>query len=201
MAGSRWSTQREYFDHLLGDVGHERTSGFDTWNGSVVLLGELAVGAGLCTIAAGVWKASSGKCWLLALHGIALGALGVIQYGFTDFRIGLLTVALLMAVMAVSLGVLGLMLAKEMGPSSQAAERWVLVFRPAWLPAVLLWCFSPWGFAGSKWLPARTWTFSGLARILDLVSLSARAGPLAAQGCRPAGQGRTTEPSNARSVW
>jgi hypothetical protein len=60
---------------------------FQSWNGMVVLLGKLALAAAACTIAAAVLRSTTGKCWLLVLNGLALGALGLIQYGFTRFRI------------------------------------------------------------------------------------------------------------------
>src|SRR6266480_3453568 len=60
---------------------------FHTWNSTLVLLGKLALAAGACTIAAGIWRSTNGKCWLLALNGLALGALGLIQYRFVRFRI------------------------------------------------------------------------------------------------------------------
>ncbi len=96
---------------------------FHSWNGTVVLLGKLAFAAGFCTIAAGVWKSVSGKCWLLVLHGVALGALGLIQYGLTGFRISLLTVALLVVVMAASME---LTLVQALGRQRHAADRWFL---------------------------------------------------------------------------
>lgn len=87
---------------------------FHSWNGAIVLLGKLAMGASLVAIAASLWRASSGNCWPLALHGFALGALGVILYGFTGFRISLLTIALLIVVMAVTLGILALILSQAL---------------------------------------------------------------------------------------
>lgn len=109
---------------VMADTGGAVT--FHSWNGAVVLLGKLAVGAGLGTIAASVWRSSGGKCWLLALHGVALGALGMIQYGLTGFRIGFLTVALLVVAMAVSAAILALTLAHALGPGRHAADRWFL---------------------------------------------------------------------------
>lgn len=98
---------------------------FHSWNGTIVLLGKLAIGAAFVAIAASLWRASRGKCWPLALHGFALGALGVILYGFTGFRISLLTIALLIVVMAVTLGILALILSQSLGHRRRTADRWV----------------------------------------------------------------------------
>src|SRR5215469_102180 len=46
--------------------------------GTVVFLGILALIAGGCTAAAGIWMASSGKWWLLLLDGIALSSAGLL---------------------------------------------------------------------------------------------------------------------------
>jgi len=99
---------------------------FHSWNGTVVLLGKLAIGAGLVAIAASLWRSSSGKCWPLALHGLALAALGIILYGFTGFRISLLTISLLIVVMVVNLGILEMILAQTLGRQHRTADRWFL---------------------------------------------------------------------------
>src|SRR5437762_12003831 len=78
---------------------------FHAWNGAVVFVGKLALAAGACAIAAGIWKPQR-KCWLLVLNGLALGTLGLIQYGFARFRINFLTIVLLFVLMALSAGIL-----------------------------------------------------------------------------------------------
>jgi len=77
---------------------------FLTWSGVVVLLGKLALLSAACTIAAAFWGKSDPKRWPLLLHGFALGALGVVQYGLTGISVSILTVMLLVVVMALSLG-------------------------------------------------------------------------------------------------
>ncbi len=87
----------------------QRTDGpvtFHAWNATIVFLGELAMAAGACTVAAGILRSTTRKCWPLVLNGLALAALGLIQFGFTRFRISFLTVGLLIILMAMSLGVL-----------------------------------------------------------------------------------------------
>src|SRR5579864_4297194 len=39
-------------------------------------MGVLALAAGACAIAAGVWNAGRNHSWLLSLHGLALGSFG-----------------------------------------------------------------------------------------------------------------------------
>ena len=97
-----------------------------SWNGTVVFLGKLALAAGACMIAAGVWRSATGTGWLLVLNGLALGALGVIQYGLTRFRISFLTVALLIIVMAMSIGLLELVIARTLRRQRHFADGWFL---------------------------------------------------------------------------
>lgn len=99
---------------------------FHAWNGTVVSLGKLALAAGACTIAAGVLRSTNGKCWLLVLNGIALAALGLIQYGFTRFRVSFLTVALLIILMAASIGTLELAIARTLRRERHFADGWFL---------------------------------------------------------------------------
>ena len=99
---------------------------FHSWNGTVVFLGKLALAAGACTIAAGILRSTNGKCWLLVLNGLALGALGLIQYGFVRFPISFLTVALLVILMAISIGVLELIIARTLRRQRQVADGWFL---------------------------------------------------------------------------
>src|ERR1700683_5576855 len=84
------------------------------WHGAVVLLGKLALAAGACTIAAGIWRSAKGKCWLLVLNGLALCALGLICYKLTHYRISFLTVALLIILMALSVGIVELVTARAL---------------------------------------------------------------------------------------
>src|SRR5207247_5045666 len=87
---------------------------FHSWNGTVVFLGKLALAAGACTIAAGIWRSTKGKSWLLVLNGLALSALGLIFNNLTQYRISFRTVALLLVVMALSIGILALVTARTL---------------------------------------------------------------------------------------
>jgi uncharacterized membrane protein HdeD (DUF308 family) len=106
-----------YFSH----AGH----GFRT-ESSVVLMGRLALAAGACTVAAGIWRSAKGKCWLLVLNGLALGALGLVLSGIFGSRISFRTVALLIIVMAISMGVLALTGARTLRSQRRLAEGWLL---------------------------------------------------------------------------
>lgn len=99
---------------------------FHSWNGTVALLGKLALAAGACTIAAGMLRATKGKCWLLVLNGLALGALGLIQYSFVRLPISFLTVALLIVLMAMSTGIFNLVIARTLRHRHPAADGWFL---------------------------------------------------------------------------
>jgi len=72
-------------------------------------MGMLALAAGACAIAAGLWSSGRNNSWLLSLHGLALGAFGLI--GLSPLVRGPLSfrpVSLLFVVMAVSIGAFAL---------------------------------------------------------------------------------------------
>ena len=89
-------------------------------------MGLLALAAGACTIAAGLWSGGKDQSWLLSLHGLTLGAFGVIIVsplvrGPLSFR----PVSLLFTVMAVSLGAFALGTAQTQRRGG--TERWFLL--------------------------------------------------------------------------
>lgn len=100
---------------------------FHAWNGAVVLAGELAMAAAVCTIAGGIGKDINGRSWLLPLNGFALGALGLVQYSFKRFQTSFLSVALLVILMAMSAAVLELLLAQSLRRKGHAAHAWFLL--------------------------------------------------------------------------
>jgi hypothetical protein len=88
-------------------------------------MGVLALAAGACAIAAGLWSSGKDHSWLLSLHGLALGAFGLIAVsplvrGPLSFR----PVSLLFVVMAASIGAFALGTAQTL--RSGAPERWYL---------------------------------------------------------------------------
>jgi len=83
--------------------------------GAVWDMGMLAVAAGVCAMAAGLWSSLRDHSWLLALHGLALGTFGLIGLsplvrGPLSFRL----VSLVFVVMAVSIGVFALATARRL---------------------------------------------------------------------------------------
>jgi uncharacterized membrane protein HdeD (DUF308 family) len=93
-------------------------------HGTIVFLGKLALAAGACTIAAGLWRSTKGKSWLLVVNGLALSALGLIFNNLTHYRISFRTVALLLVVMAMSIGIFELVTARTL--RRQVADEWFL---------------------------------------------------------------------------
>ncbi len=81
---------------------------FRKWAGPATVrnMGEIALAAGVCTIAAAVWRSGKSKSWLLALNGLALGAYGLVSVSaIPRGRVSFLPFALLFVVMAASVGV------------------------------------------------------------------------------------------------
>jgi len=78
---------------------------------TVVFLGKLTLAGGALMIAAGIWTSENGKRWLLVMSGLACSSLGLIFTLWTgplSFR----TVALLIVVMAMSIGIYELAIAR-----------------------------------------------------------------------------------------
>jgi hypothetical protein len=82
-------------------------------NGMVGLLSRLALAAGVCTIAAGIWRPAKGSSWLLVLNGLALSAYGAIPL-FWRGPLGFNRIALLLMAMAMTIGILGLAMARTL---------------------------------------------------------------------------------------
>lgn len=90
---------------------------------TVVFVGMLTLAAGACTIAAGVWSSRNNKSWLLVLNGLACSALGLILSLWTG-PLAFRTVALLIVVMAMSIGVYELATARTLRRG--LADEWLL---------------------------------------------------------------------------
>jgi len=129
----------------------ERTGGpvlSHSWIGTVELVGKLAIAAGLCTIAAALWRSRNGRSWGLALNGVALAALGFIQYRLTRFQISIATVAALIVVMAVSMGLVELKIARDFRRRRNVGDGWF--FGLAGIVSVSL--VLPWVALGLRWV-------------------------------------------------
>ncbi len=108
-------TSSIYFSHA--------EQGF-TVKSMVMFLGQLTLAAGACTIVAGLWRSTKGRCWILVLNGFALSTLGLIFIGGFGFRISFRTIALLLAVIAMSSGVFELALARAQRRLRHTADEW-----------------------------------------------------------------------------
>jgi uncharacterized membrane protein HdeD (DUF308 family) len=86
---------------------------FYTWHGRVVFLGNLTLAAGACTITAGIWSFRKKKSWLLVLNGLVCSALGAILAFWTG-PLAFRTVALLIVVMAMAIGIYELATARAL---------------------------------------------------------------------------------------
>jgi uncharacterized membrane protein HdeD (DUF308 family) len=91
-------------------------------HGSVplVVLGRLALAAGVCAVVAGIWRFKDGISWLLALHGLAVIALGALLLFWTG-PLAFRTIALLFVLMAISAGIFAFTNAQTAG------HRWFLL--------------------------------------------------------------------------
>lgn len=102
-----------------GSLSLRRFAGRDVvWDMSM-----LALVAGACAIAAGLASSARGKSWLLALHGFALGAYGLI--GLSPLVRGPLSfrpISLLFVLMAASVGVFAMRAAHM--PGNSAPDTW-----------------------------------------------------------------------------
>src|SRR5215469_5936503 len=89
-------------------------------------MGLLALSAGACVIAAGLWSAGKDHSWLLSLHGLALAAFGAIPFsplikGPLSFR----PVSLLFTVTAATIGAFALETLKAQPRGTRG--RWFLI--------------------------------------------------------------------------
>ena len=87
-------------------------------------MGLVALAAGACAVAAGIWNLRKARSWLLVLSGLALGALGLMMSLGASRPIAFRTIALAVAVMAVSIGVYELATARAL--RGRRADEWLL---------------------------------------------------------------------------
>jgi uncharacterized membrane protein HdeD (DUF308 family) len=93
-----------------------------TLRGPAMFLGAVAIAAGACAVAAGLWNFKNGKSWLLILNGLALSGFGLIPLVWNHHRLSFRPfVALLFVVMAVSIGVV-LLTSARAWPHGLAAQ-------------------------------------------------------------------------------
>jgi hypothetical protein len=118
--------------------------------GMTVFLGLLALSAGVCTIAAGVWSLREGKSWLVAVDGLCVSAAGVVLV-WSD-RIVFSAVAFALVALAIMIGIVELGAARSLrrhvsdewflvsaGSASLAFGFAFLVIRPGGAASILIW--------------------------------------------------------------
>jgi hypothetical protein len=87
-------------------------------------MSRIALAAGLCTIAAGIWSFGNGRSWLLVLNGLAFSAYGLIPRLWRG-PLSFLLLARLLIVMAISIGIFEL-LATRIVRRQHPADGWFL---------------------------------------------------------------------------
>lgn len=126
--------------------------------GMVVFLGLLALIAGACTAAAGIWRATTGKWWLLMVDGIFLCSAGLLLILANRFSFRTATQAVV--VLAAAIGIIELLTARSLrrhvpdewflalaGVASLGFAILFLVLKPQEPSAMFVWMGSYSGFS------------------------------------------------------
>jgi uncharacterized membrane protein HdeD (DUF308 family) len=98
----------------LSPNGSPLLRSFATPRGMVPLLGIVALAAGACTITAAIWNASQARSWFLLLNGLTCIALGLLLNLGANRPVAFRTIALLIALMAASIAVHELVIARAL---------------------------------------------------------------------------------------
>jgi uncharacterized membrane protein HdeD (DUF308 family) len=91
---------------------------------AITQLGLLALAAGACTIAASVWRSRKDNSWLLVLNGLATSSLGVLVALGATRAITFRTIALVIVIMAMSIGLYELATARTL--RGHLVDEWLL---------------------------------------------------------------------------
>lgn len=91
---------------------------------SIEQLDLVALAAGVCTVAAGISNAREANSWLLVLNGLACSALGIMVALGASRPITFRSLALVIAVMAVSIGLYELVTAQTL--RGHRVDEWLL---------------------------------------------------------------------------
>lgn len=126
--------------------------------GMVVFFGVLALIAGACTAAAGIWRATSGKWWLLLWDGIIVSSAGLLLIFANRFSFWTVTQAVV--VLAAAIGIIELITARSLrrhvpdewflalaGVASLGFAILFLVLKPEEPRALFVWLGSYSGFS------------------------------------------------------
>ncbi len=152
---------------VMYDSGPNGPLTFYSWNGTAVFLAWLALAAGACTIAAGIWRSAKGKSWLLVLNGLAFIAYGLVPL-FWRGPVSFDFFALLLVLMAMAIAILALAIARTLRRNSPdqwffglggagsvgfalvflaLVNRWIQLERRPFHPSVFLWLCFYFGFS------------------------------------------------------
>jgi uncharacterized membrane protein HdeD (DUF308 family) len=91
---------------------------------AITPLGLLALAAGVCTIAASVWRSRKDNSWLLVLNGLATSSLGILVALGATRPITFRTIALVIVIMAMSIGLYELATARTL--RGHLIDEWLL---------------------------------------------------------------------------
>jgi uncharacterized membrane protein HdeD (DUF308 family) len=91
-------------------------------NAIEMFVNKLALAAGVCTIAAGIWRSASGKSWLLLLNGLTLSVYGSMPL-FWRGPLRFDFFARLLVVTALTFGILALAIARTL--RRRVADLWL----------------------------------------------------------------------------
>ena len=101
---------------MLRTFAHSRSS--------IEQLGLVALAAGVCTVATGIWNAREANSWLLVLNGLACSALGTMVALGASRPVFFRSIALVIVVMALSIGLYELVAAKTL--RGHRVDEWLL---------------------------------------------------------------------------
>jgi hypothetical protein len=109
---------------ILSPDGFRTLHPFAHSRSSIERLGLVALAAGVCTLATGIWNAREANSWLLVLNGLACSALGIMVALGASRPISFRSIALAIVVMAVSIGLYELVAAKTL--RGHRVDEWLL---------------------------------------------------------------------------
>ncbi|HEY6249752.1 MAG TPA: hypothetical protein VI685_07305 [Candidatus Angelobacter sp.] len=154
--------------------------------GMVVFFGMLALVAGACTAAAGIWRATTGKWWLLLWDGVIVSSAGFLLVFANRFSLWLVTQVVV--VLAAAIGIIELAIARSLrrhvpdewflalaGVASLAFAVLFLVLKPEEPRPLFIWLGSYSGFSAICML-ALAFRLRGLRASIHRMAQSASQG-------------------------
>jgi uncharacterized membrane protein HdeD (DUF308 family) len=110
--------------YMLGPDGSTTLRTYLRSKNVIVEMGVLALAAGACTIAAGIWNSRKENSWLLVLNGMCCGALGLLLNLGATRPVAFRTLALFIVPMAVSIGLYEFVTARTL--HGRLTDEWLL---------------------------------------------------------------------------